>query len=486
MIPLFRGLAGASLRRRLGLAYVSGSVAAGVATAVSGAMGAVAYFGLPLWAGILAALAAGQLFGAGSFMLFALLAGDPSSQHPALASLRIGAAWAAAELVRSLLFTGLPWLLFAYALIPVPELAQSAALGGAFFVSLWLAAFNAALALALRPQTRRAALATAALIVAGVAGLGVACASGSAPSSSHTLAPGSIRRVDARRSPDADAIRVRIVQAAVPNAWRGGSPGAVRALDQLVQLSEAEHELDLVLWPENAVSALLPLNEGLLRRALGSLGSPVPHLIVGAPRADPEVPGRMLTSAFLLGPERRILGYHDKVHLLPFAEYTPWPFDALDAARRETGAGKRPTVLVAGATRVGPLICYEVLFSGLARELVRDGAQVLVNLSNDAWFGTTGAVEQHLAGAVFRAIETRRPMLRSTNTGITAAIDARGRVVDRLEMNRPGALSVEVRPGAGLTPYVRMGDTIAWSALALTAAGSLAEALAARRRRTRS
>ena len=126
MVPLFRELAGASLRRRIGLAYLSGSVAAGVATAVSGAVGAVAYFGLPLWAGVLAALAAGQLFGAGSFVLFAVLAGDPWSHHPALAALRIGAAWAAAELVRSLLFTGLPWLLFAYALIPVPELAQSA------------------------------------------------------------------------------------------------------------------------------------------------------------------------------------------------------------------------------------------------------------------------------------------------------------------------------------------------------------------------
>lgn len=483
MVPLFRGLQGASLRRRIGLAYLSGTLAAGIATAVSGAVGAVAYFGLPVWAGALAALAAGQLFGAGSFVLFALLAGDPSRHHPALAALRVGAAWAAAELMRSVLFTGLPWLLFAYTLVPVPQLAQSAAIGGALFVSLWLAAFNAALSLALRAQGRRAAFATATLIVAGVAGLDLTWA-GTSPHTSHDApGPGSIRVDSAALPGKSDAVRVLIVQSGVPNEWRGSSPGAVRAVEQLVRLSQVEPTPDLILWPENALSALLPFNQDLLRRGLAPLGSSVPHLIIGAPRSDPDVPGRLLTAAFLLGPERQVLGYHDKVHLLPFAEYMPWPLSALGFGGRQTHAGSGPTMLEAGSVAVGPLLCYEILFPELSRKLVLDGAEILVNLSNDAWFGTTGAVEQHLAGAVFRAIETQRPMLRSTNTGITVAIDARGRIVARLEMNRPGSLAVTVRPGAGLTPYVRMGDVAAWSALVLTGAASLVEFAAARRRR---
>lgn len=235
-------------------------------------------------------------------------------------------------------------------------------------------------------------------------------------------------------------------------------------------------EIDLVLWPENAVSALLPLNERLLRETLTALPPSVRNLIIGAPRADPEVPGRMLTSAFLIGQDRRLLSYHDKVHRLPFAEYTPWPLSVLALGGRVTGAGAKPTVLMAGEIGIGPLICYEVLFPELTRDLVRDGAQILVNLSNDAWFGTTGAVAQQLAGAVFRAIETRRPMLRSTHTGITVAIDARGRIVGRLPMNTLAALEVEVMPNSELTPYVKMGDVVAWSALVLTAAISIAEA----------
>ncbi len=482
MVPLFHAMAGASMRRRMLLAYVAGTIATTFATAVSGAVGAVAYFGMPLWAGVLCAIAIGQLFGAGSFVAFALLAGDPSQYNPALASLRIGAAWAAAEFVRSLLFTGLPWLLFGYALVPVPDLAQSAAFGGVFLVSLWLAAFNAALSLALRRHGTVPALATALGIAVCVAALNFASARGSSLVAPGVLAPGAVRMAEAGNPRDPAAMQIVAVQASVPDPWRQSSPGTVRAMAQLVRLSGSSSEIDLVLWPENAVSALLPLNERLLRTALTPLAGSVRHLIVGAPRADLEVPGRMFTSAFLIGPDRKIVSHHDKVHRLPFAEYAPWPFSMLGLSGPKTGAGSDPTVLAVGEIGVGPLICYEVLFPELARELVRDGAQILVNLSNDAWFGTTGAVAQHLAGAVFRAIETRRPMLRSTHTGITVAIDARGRIVGRLPMHTLGALEVEVIPNAELTPYVRMGDAVAWGVLVATGAISIGEVISRRRR----
>jgi apolipoprotein N-acyltransferase len=481
MVPLFRALAGASNRRRILLAYITGSIATAIATAVSGAVGAVAYFGMPLWAGALCALAIGQFFGAGSFVLFAVLAGDPSRSHPALASLRVGAAWAAAEFVRSQLFTGLPWLLFGYALVPVPELAQSAVYGGVFLVSLWLAAFNSALARALRRQDLAPALATALGIAVCVAWIGIASTSDSSLAPPTPPAPGAIRTVEEGEPTGGDAIRVRAVQASIPDAWRRSSPGTVRAMEQLVELSGSSSDIDLVIWPENAVSALLPLNEQILGNTLIPLGPSVRHLIVGAPRADPEVPGRLLTSAFLIGPDRQLVSHHDKVHRLPFAEYTPWPFSMLGLRGPETSAGTEPTVLVVGAIGVGPLICYEVLFPELTRRLVRDGAQILVNLSNDAWFGSTGAVAQHLAGAVFRAIETRRPMLRSTNTGITVAIDAQGRIVARLPMNTLGALEVEVTPNRELTPYVRTGDIVAWGALLGTGAITIGQMISRRR-----
>ena len=153
-----------------------------------------------------------------------------------------------------------------------------------------------------------------------------------------------------------------------------------------------------------------------------------------------------------------MLGYHDKVHLLPFAEYVPHPFPRPGPGRLETAPGTAPRVLAFGRTGIGPLVCYEVLFAPLARRLALDGAGVLANLSNDAWFGRTGAVEQHLAASMYRAIETRRPLVRATHTGVTGAFDAWGRLVARLRTDEPGALAVDVLPGTGASVYVRVGE----------------------------
>jgi apolipoprotein N-acyltransferase len=158
-----------------------------------------------------------------------------------------------------------------------------------------------------------------------------------------------------------------------------------------------------------------------------------------------------------------VTGLHDKVKLLPFAEYAPWPF--APGSLGEAAPGRAPRVLSWRGASFGPLVCYEVLFARLARRLAADGAGVLVNLSNDSWFGATGAAEQHLAAAMYRAIETGRPLLRATHTGITVALDARGRVVARLPRDVPGTRAIDVEPGRGITPYTRFGDAPLGAAL---------------------
>jgi apolipoprotein N-acyltransferase len=140
---------------------------------------------------------------------------------------------------------------------------------------------------------------------------------------------------------------------------------------------------------------------------------------------------------------------------------------------------------IAARAPLAALVALVGCAGGGGFSLVRGGADVLVNVSNDFWLGGPGGSEQHLAAAVFRAVELARPLLRATNTGVTAAIDARGRILARLAPDRPSAATVEVRPGGGLTPYARMGDAFAWlaAAAALLAAG--AGAVRARLRRPR-
>ena len=158
---------------------------------------------------------------------------------------------------------------------------------------------------------------------------------------------------------------------------------------------------------------------------------------------------------------------HDKTHLLPFFERTPAWLAQGDAGLT---AGRSPAVLRSGERiSIGPLLCYEVLFPSVARRQVEDGATLLVNLSNDAWFAGSGGAEQHFAAAVVLAATLGRPLLRATPSGVTAAVAASGRVAARLPADRPGALVVDVTPSHARTPASRTGDAPAWIALAVAA-----------------
>jgi apolipoprotein N-acyltransferase len=422
------------------------------------------FFELGPVASALMVLAVSQLFAGFPIAFCAYLSGDPLRSSAAVATLRFAAAWVAQELLRAVALTGLPWAFLAHALAPVPSLIQAASLGGAFLVSFWLAAVNAAFGLACLPARRRGALA----VVVGA----TACIA-AAHAASLLLAP----------EPSGPPLRARLVQGNLPERWRGDAGSATRSLTVLADLTEDEGaRVDLAVWPENAVSFLLPVNDLPLERATRRLSGTASYVLLGAPRVAGDRPAHFRNAAFLVDPGRGILSFHDKVHLVPFAEYVPWPAAMLGMRGPRYEAGARPTVLDAGGTLIGPLVCYEVIFPEISRALVRDGAEVLVNVSNDYWLGGPAGSEQHLAAAVFRAVELGRPLLRSTNTGVTAAIDARGRTLARLPRDRADAVTVDFQPARGRTLTARTGNAFAW----LASAGAIAGALAERRRRTRS
>jgi apolipoprotein N-acyltransferase len=177
-----------------------------------------------------------------------------------------------------------------------------------------------------------------------------------------------------------------------------------------------------------------------------------------------------LNSAVLLSREGTELGRYDKIDLVPFGEYVPAAFSWVNRVTQEAGdfvPGTRIKVLDAGADRMGVFICYEAAFPELVRQFTAEGANVLVNLSNDGYFGHTEARLQHLAIARMRAVENRRFLIRATNDGLSAIIDPSGRIIQTLPPNQQ--LAVPVRYGliSETTLYSRFGDWFVWICLAL-------------------
>jgi apolipoprotein N-acyltransferase len=188
-------------------------------------------------------------------------------------------------------------------------------------------------------------------------------------------------------------------------------------------------------------------------------------LLFGSPAYSRDTGGiRYLNSAFLLSPTAQILGRSDKIHLVPFGEYVPLsgflPFiNKLVAGIGDYSPGEINPLPIQGH-QLGVLVCYEVIFPELAREYVRQGSDLLVNITNDAWFGTSSAPWQHLAMARFRAIENRVWLARAANTGISAFVSPSGRIVQQSDLFETALLTGEVGLGARPGLYSHMGDVV--------------------------
>jgi apolipoprotein N-acyltransferase len=186
--------------------------------------------------------------------------------------------------------------------------------------------------------------------------------------------------------------------------------------------------------------------------------------------------GAFFNSALLVAPSGEVVGRYDKVHLVPFGEFVPWPFGFANKISTEIGdykAGDKVVVLPAGEHRIGAFICYESVFPNFVREFAANGAELLVNISNDSWFGKTAARLQHLNIVRMRAAENRRWILRSTNDGITATIDPAGRLLGTLPNYTESASQTGYSYIKETTFYTRHGD---WFAIvcAVSAIGMVA------------
>ncbi len=392
--------------------------------------------------------------------------------RPALTPLLLmPACWMLADWLRGWIFTGFPWLATGYAHTASP-LAGFAPLIGVYGVGLLAAVLGGCLAVALRPRGLRRTWIAALVLLVALPSAGIAL------SGLHWTAP------------LGQPVTVRLLQGNVPQNLKFDAAQLVASL-QLYRQMVTEKPADLIATPETALPMLASQLPDNYLQELATFGRDSgSRLLVGLPWSS--APGIYLNSVLGIAEGNASAYRYDKHHLVPFGEFIPtgfrWFVDMMQIPLGDFGRGnlQQPAFRVKDQW-VLPNICYEDLFGEeIAEQLAAAAdrgtpvASLLLNVSNIAWFGNTIALPQHLQISQMRSLETGRPMLRATNTGMTAVIDERGRVTASLAPFTLGTLEARVQGTQGLTPYVRLGNGVPVGLAALLLAGFW---LRARRRR---
>lgn len=358
--------------------------------------------------------------------------------------LLVAGGWVACELARTHGDLGSPWGLVATSQVAWTPMIQIADLAGPWGVGFLVVAVDACLAAALVPALRgprpwRAPVVTAVAVVAA-------------------LLYGAWRL--AQPLGDGDPLRVAVVQGGAASSADGAR--AARLARYAALTAPVAAAVDLVVWPEHALDEYLeeatPARDTLLGLARGTRAD----FVVGGPSWAAAPGGTRYHNSAHLVRDGRLAGRTDKHRLVPFAED-----DRLSSLRADAGArytpGTGPFVLPGG---LGTLLCLEAMYPALARRAVDEGATVLLNLSNDTWFGRADAARQQLAIATLRAVETRRALVRAAATGVSAVIDPAGRTLARSGWDTREVLTATVRGSHVHTVYQRVGDAFAWVVVA--------------------
>lgn len=375
----------------------------------------------------------------------------------------LAATFFAAEWLRGHILTGFPWNLWGYALAGSDALMQTTALFGIYGLTLFALVIFASPAAFCDPRGPSAkrpwVLPAICLLLLGAGWIW-----------------GALRLANAADDVHAQ-IRLRIVQGNIPQAdkWKAEKrePNFQRMLDLSAQpparpgVPAATH----LIWPETSVPFLFMLNDGIyVPKARESLAGLLPDgvaMILGAERVDATPRGdgqyvidRVYNSLFVLDAESKVQAIYDKTHLVPFGEYVPFEtllakigIKQLTHLNSGFASGRSRYAMQAGAAPAfSPLICYEAIFPGW---VTPDGERPgwLLNLTNDAWFGISTGPYQHLHQARLRAVEEGLPLVRAANTGVSAVIDAYGKITASLPLNTAGVLDEALPVALRQTPF---------------------------------
>lgn len=365
--------------------------------------------------------------------------------------------WVSLEYLRSFLLTGFPWACLGYSQYLNLPFIQLADLTGVYGLSFVIGLVNITLYLTIHQWSKRRfpyrEVLITALILTGVLTYGY-------------WKTGAIDRQMAKEA----WLKIGLVQGNIDQSikWDASSQKETLKVYEKLSLKVAQGKPDLIIWPETATPFFFQEAKEHQPVILDMPRKTNAFLLFGSPSYKIER-GKVnhYNSAYLVSPSGEIVGRYDKIHLVPFGEYVPLSgllffIGSLGEGIGDFKSGKEVVNLSLPRCRFGVLICFEIIFPDLCRRFVKEGADFLVTLTNDAWFGRTSAPYQHLSMAVFRAVENRVSIARAANTGISALIDPKGKIVEQGGLFREEAMNGRIRLMKGKTFYTLYGDVFAW------------------------
>ncbi|MDD5722453.1 MAG: apolipoprotein N-acyltransferase [Syntrophales bacterium] len=381
--------------------------------------------------------------------------------------------WTSLEYLKARLFSGFPWEGLAYSQHGHLSLIQVADITGIYGITFLIVLLNCVLhdcmiGLFLSPGGRRKTPLSE--IVVGVGLLLLVFGYG-------------MYRIDGLKNTeeDLDSVNVLIVQGDIDQSVKWSPEFQTKTMDIYRDLSAdaSGKGVSLIVWPETAAPFCFQDYDELSRGVINVAQKTGAWLLFGSPSYDREGDDvSFYNSAYLLSPEGSISGRYDKVHLVPFGEYVPMRrvlffIDKLVAGAGDFKPGDEIAPLTMGDEKIGALICYEGIFPEISREHRLKGAGLLVNITNDAWYGNTSAPYQHLTMAIFRAIENRIYMVRAANTGISAIVNSSGEIVSETGLFERAVLCGAVKFTHHSTFYSRYGNIFACFCIGFLLIGSL-------------
>ncbi|SMD01935.1 Apolipoprotein N-acyltransferase [Desulfocicer vacuolatum DSM 3385] len=388
--------------------------------------------------------------------------------------LKAASLWVALEFTRANIFTGFPWGLTGYSQYLNINLIQMADITGVYGVSFIIVAVNATLAMAWHhrgneqhppeiKKSRRIALFTwAALLLPTLGGIMIyGHKSMTATQTAMAHAPKQV---------------VSVIQGNIPQAAKWDDAYKTVTVSTYCELSRSNlssRPRDLIVWPETALPFYYTWDEESSHGVNQCIRQSNAWFIIGSPAFSlvGEDDFHFFNRAYMLTPRAIVSDFYDKSHLVPFGEYVPFGkyLTFLDKLTSQAGdfspGSSNAKPLAFKGSRAGVLICFEIIFPELAATVVKNGADLLVTMTNDAWFGRTSAPLQHFSMAVFRAVENRRSVARAANTGISGFIDPRGVITGTTALFEKTTLTRQVPCISSMSFYTTHGDVFAWVCL---------------------